>query len=55
MMKIKRDVIYTQAFGCRLCLHIGTIAVYCGRCGSGRGTRLEICTPRHWFRWTRLG
>lgn len=53
-MTIKRDVAYTQAWGCRLCLHVGSVAMYFGR-HAGAGARLELLTPLHWFRWSRGG
>lgn len=52
-MEIIRDVAYTQARGCRFCLHIGSVAIMFGRVANGRGPRLELFTQRHWFRWSR--
>lgn len=52
MIIIKRDVAYTMAYGCRFCLHIGTVAIYFGSGVQGRGPRLEVLTPQHWFRWS---
>lgn len=52
-IQIIRDVAYTQAFGCRFCLHVGSIAVLFGTVSNGRGPRLEIMTPYRWFRWSR--
>lgn len=51
-MEIKRDVYSLQAYGCRFCLHIGSIALLFGRMENGRGPRVEICTPARWFRWS---
>ncbi len=51
-MEIRTNVAYTQAYGCRFCLHVGSVALYFGR-RRGYGTRLEICTPCRWFRWSK--
>ena len=53
LIEVKRNVEYLQAFGCRLCIHIGTVAVLFGRKSNGRGPRVELFTPRHWFRWSK--
>ena len=53
MVEIVRDVEYTQAYGVRFCLHIGTVAFMFGRATNGSGPRLELLTPRHWFRWSK--
>jgi hypothetical protein len=53
MIQIHRDVASTQAYGCRFCLHTGSIAVYFGRMTGGRGPRLELFTPLHRFRWSK--
>lgn len=52
MLSVDSGVYYTQAHGCRFCLHIGTIALYFGRRRNGRGPRLELFTPKRWFRWS---
>lgn len=52
-IQIRHNVEYTQAYGCRFCLHIGATAIYFGSGVKGAGPRLEICTPLHWFRWSR--
>lgn len=52
-MLVKRGVAYTQAYGCRFCLHVGGTAVFFGSRTDGSGPRLEICTPYRWFRWSR--
>lgn len=52
-MQIIRDVAYTQAFGCRFCLQLGSTAYLFGKVNNGRGPRLELFTPRHFFRWSR--
>jgi len=52
MVHVQKDVEYTQAYGCRFCLHFRTTAFLFGRKKSGSGPRLEIMTPRHWFRWS---
>jgi hypothetical protein len=52
-VSVQRDVAYTQAKGCCLCLHVWTWAIYFGRRASGRGPRLELLTPLHRFRWSR--
>lgn len=46
---IKRDVMYTQAYGCWLCLHVGATAIFLGR-REGNGARLELFTPLHRIR-----
>lgn len=53
MVVIKRDVAYTASYGCWFCLHVGSVAIYLGRGVKGSGPRLEIMTPRHWFRWSK--
>ena len=53
MIEVRRDVVVTQAYGCRFCLHVGGTAFFFGFVRGGRGPRLEICTPLHWFRWSR--
>ena len=45
---VKRDVLYTQAFGCWFCLQLGSTAIYVGR-RNGYAIRLEAFTPLH--RW----
>lgn len=50
-MTIKRNVEYTQAYGCQFCLHIGSIAFMFGK-RDGSGRRLELFTPRHCFRYS---
>jgi hypothetical protein len=52
MLRIVRDVAYTQAFGCCFCLHVGSVALFFGRKRDGRGPRLELFTPCRWFRWS---
>ena len=52
MIHIQHDVAYTQALGCRFCLHIGGTAVLFGEKKNGRGPRLELFTPLHVFRWS---
>jgi hypothetical protein len=52
MISIDTGCFYTQAHGCRFCLHVGTLAIYFGRVKNGRGPRLEILTPKRWFRWS---
>jgi hypothetical protein len=49
IIKIQRDVIYTQAKNCRLCLHIGTVAIFIGH-QYKEGLRIELLTPFHKFR-----
>lgn len=51
-MSVIRDCDYTQAYGCRLCIHIGSTAYLFGSGVKGRGPRIEICTPRNWFRFS---
>lgn len=53
MITIETDVAYLMAYGCRFCLHVGTVAILFGSGVNGRGPRLEVCTPRHWLRWSR--
>lgn len=53
MVQILRDVSLIQAYGCRFCLHVGSIAILFGSVKNGRGPRLEICTLFHWFRWSK--
>ncbi len=52
MVRIENNVAYTQAFGCRFCLHIGSLAIFFGNKTGGRGPRVEIMTPCRWFRWS---
>ncbi len=52
MISVDTGCVYTQAHGCRFCLHIWTIALYFGRKLNSRGPRLEIVTPKRWFRWS---
>lgn len=42
---------YTQAKGCDLCIHVGTVAFFFGD-GSKPVGRLEVLTPFHLFRWS---
>lgn len=51
--QVRSAVAYTQAFGCRLCLHVGSIAFFFGRKRDGRGPRIEVLTPLHKFRYSR--
>lgn len=51
-MTVIRDVEYLTAYGCRFCLHLFSTAYLFGSGVKGRGPRLEICTPRHWFRFS---
>lgn len=53
MIEIRRNVSYTQAAGCVLCLHVGGMAVYVGR-GFKRCVRLELFTDRKRFRLSLL-
>lgn len=53
MIDFKTQTEYTQAYGCRLCLHFGPVAIFFGR--SRRGIRIELCTPRHWLRISKVG
>ena len=53
IMRIERDTVHTQAYGCRFCLHVGYTAMYFGRMAGGRGPMLQIMTPFRWFRWCR--
>ncbi len=53
LMRIVTNVAYLQAYGCKLCIHIGSIAFLFGKKEKGRGPRIEICTPFHWFRYSR--
>lgn len=50
---IKTNVEYTQAGGCYLCLHVGSVAVFFGR-RDKPGRRLELLTPPHGFRYSNL-
>lgn len=55
-MTIRTRVAYTQAKGCRFCLHVGSIALYFGSMPAPRhGARLELFTDRHHFRWSKAG
>ena len=51
-MKMLTNVAYAQVWGCRFALHVGTIALCFGHNPNGRGPRLELLTPKHWFRWS---
>lgn len=51
-VSIQRNVMYSQAYGCLLWLQIGCTALVIER--ARRGVRIEIATPRHWFRWAIL-
>ena len=53
MVEVKCNVAYTASYGCWFCLHVGSVAVYFGRDIKGSGPRLEIMTPRRWFRWSK--
>lgn len=53
MCQVIRDVEYTQAYGCRFCLQIGSTAYLFGTVIGGRGPRLELFTPLRWFRWSK--
>ncbi len=44
-VRLVTDVVYLQAYGCRLCIHVWAYALVFG---SG-----EICTPFHWFRYSK--
>lgn len=50
---LKANVEYTQAYGCWLCLHVLEWALFIGSGVRGRGPRIEVCTPRYWFRFSR--
>jgi hypothetical protein len=52
-VRIARDVAYTQAKNCTLCLHIGSTAFYFGE-GKRHNYRLELFTERRRFRWSNL-
>lgn len=52
-IEIKRNVAFTQAKGCRFCLHVGSIALFFGEKANGSGPRLELFTPSRWYRWSR--
>lgn len=52
LFNYQTNVEYTQAWGCRLCVHIGGLALYFGRKKNGRGPRIEIMTTLHWFRYS---
>lgn len=54
MVHVKRDVLSTQAFGCWLCLHVGSTAIYFGR-RDGYAVRLELFTPLHKWRLSWRG
>jgi hypothetical protein len=47
---------FTQAGGCVFCLHVWTVAFYLlpGWNKKGTAAKLELATPLHWFRWSRL-
>lgn len=49
LVHIKRDVMYTQAYGCWLCLQVGSTAIFLGR-RDGYALRLELFTPLHKWR-----
>ncbi len=53
MIQVRTNTAYTQAYGVRFCLHVGGVALYFGSGVRGRGPRLELCTPYHWFRWSK--
>jgi hypothetical protein len=52
VIEVRRNVAYTQGYGCRFCLHVGSVAFFFGRVRGGAGPRLEVLTPRRWFRWS---
>lgn len=52
MIHIQHNTAYMQAHGCRFCFHIGGTAILFGEKKNGRGPRLELFTPMHWFRWS---
>ena len=52
MIRIQWGVPYTQAYGCRFCIHVACLAIYLGR-WRGYGARLELLTIGHRFRFTR--
>lgn len=52
MLSFETNCMYTQAHGCRFCLHVGSVAVYFGTLKDGRGPRIEILTPKRWFRYS---
>jgi hypothetical protein len=53
MIRVRTQTEYTQAFGCRFCLHVGSVAFFFGSKPDGSGPRVELFTPLHWFRWSR--
>jgi hypothetical protein len=56
-MRIEKNVAYTQAKNCWLCIHVGTKAYYIGRPTKGMMRRIEVATPFRWFRitWKMVG
>jgi len=54
-MKIKTGTMYTQTKGCKLCLHIGTVAIYLGeqRKDGKQGACLMLFTPFEIFKFRK--
>lgn len=53
MVTFKKNIVATQAKGCRFCLHVGSWVWYFGYKSTGVGARLELVTPLHWFRYNK--
>ena len=53
MIRFRTNVAYTQAYGCKFCLHVGSLAVFFGTKNNGAGPRLELFTQLHWFSWSK--
>ena len=49
MFEIRRNVEFTQAWGCWLALHVGTTVMFIGH-RNGSSLRIELLTPLHAFR-----
>ena len=53
MIRLKRDTYYATGYSAWFVLHIGWWCWFFGSGLKGRGPRLELFTPFHWFRWSR--
>lgn len=54
-IEVRGNVALSQAYGCRFFLHVGSVAIFIGGPWRGWPVRLELCTPYHWFRFSRGG
>lgn len=52
-MRFERGVLYAQCYGSRFAVQIGTWVLRFWEPWPGYAARIEICTPKHWIRFSR--